>query len=210
MAVKNRFKISASLNSFTKEITRLKRFDFINHAKFNNRELTKSQIEFLVESIFFASYKCYEGFLREIFLLYCMEKQSTVKPKVESYLKPKNFEHAELLIKSSMPFLDWTNPEYVIERSEIYLQKNGHPFKLPYITNKQQLTDFKKIRNHIAHNSVESQIAFEKIVRNYFGVIPLKIPSPGQYLMLTSKRNATNYNLLDFFGLMESISIDLT
>jgi hypothetical protein len=210
MAVKNRIKISASFNSFIKEIQRLKKFDFDNHKKFINKELTKSQIELLVESIFFTTYRSFEGFLREIFILYCLEKQSSRKPKVKSYLKPKDFEHSEQLIKSSMPFLDWTSPDKVIERSEIYLQNDGHPIKLAYTANKQQLIEFKKIRNHIAHNSVESQSEYEKVVKNYYGVIPLRIPTPGQFLMLTSKKKISNYLLLDFFELMKQISVDLT
>lgn len=210
MPVKNRVKISASYNSFIQEITRLERFDFLNHQKFSINELTKPQMELMVESIFFASFRSYEGFIREIFVLYCLEKHTPTKRNVKSFLKPKNFEHSELLVKSSMPFLDWTSPETVIERSELYL-KDGYPIKLPYTTNLQQLRDFKKLRNHIAHNSFESEIQYEKLVRTYYnGVKPLIIPSPGQYLMLPSKRNATNYLLLDFFQLMKTISLDLT
>jgi len=209
MSIKKRVKISASYNNFIKEIERLEKFDYTNHKKFLKRELTKSQIELLVESIFFATYRSYEGFLREIFLLYCLGKQSKKKPKVKSYLKPKDFEHSEQLIKSSMPFLDWTSPDRVIERSQIYLQ-NGHPIKLPYTTNRQQLFDFKKIRNHIAHNSIESNSEYEKVIKNYFGYIPLTVLTPGQFLMLSSKKKVNNYILLDFFELMKSISLDLT
>jgi hypothetical protein len=210
MPVKNRIKISAAYNSFIQEIARLERFDYQNHLKFNNNELTKAQMELMVESIFFAGFRAYEGFIREIFVLYCLEKTTTRKASIKSYLKPKNFEHSELLVKSSMPFLDWTKPETVIERSELYLE-NGYPIKLPYTTNLQQLKSFKTLRNHIAHNSIESEIQYEKIVRTYYhGVRPLKIPTPGQYLMLTSRTIPGNYLLLDFFGLMKTISIDLT
>jgi len=210
MPVKNRVKISAAYNSFIQEITRLERFDFLNHQKFSNHELTKPQMELMVESIFFASFRSYEGFIREIFVLYCLEKKTPTKQNIKSFLKPKNFEHSELLVKSSMPFLDWTSPETVIERSELYL-KDGYPIKLPYTTNLQQLKDFKKLRNHIAHNSLESETQYEKLVRNYNnGIKPLIIPSPGKYLMLPSKRQVTNYLLLDFFQLMKTISVDLT
>lgn len=209
MAVRNRVKVSAALNSFVSEIDRLEKFDFTNHKKFATKQLSKSQLELLVESIFFAAYRSYEGFLREVFLLYSMEKQSRKTPQVKSYLKPKDFEHAEQLIKSSMNFLDRTSPDTVIERAETYLH-NGHPIKLPYSTNRTQLFQFKKIRNHIAHNSVESQNDYEKVIKAYFGVIPLKVPTPGQYLMLPSKTNAANYNLLDFFDLMRTLSNDLT
>lgn len=139
-----------------------------------------------------------------------MEKKSTKKPNAKSFLKPNNFLHTEQLLKSSMEFLDWTSAESVIERAELYL-KNGHPIKLPYTTYKLQLNNFKKIRNHIAHNSIESEKHFSKVVRTYYhGIIPLTIPSPAQYLMLTSRSNPSNYNLLDFFDLMNQISNDLT
>lgn len=210
MATRNRTKISACYNSFEIEIDRLTIFDFANHEKFTNGELSRMQIELMVESIFFAGYRSYENFIREIFLLYCQEKQSTRRPLVKSYLKPKNFEHTELLIKSSMPFLDWTAPDQVIERAELYLQ-NGHPIKLPYTTNLQQLRDYKRLRNHIAHNSLESELQFEKIVRNYYGGIrPLRLPTTGQFLMLPGKSITGNYLLMDFFDLMKKISIDLT
>lgn len=210
MPVKNRIKISACYNSFIQEINKLERFDYLNHQKFNLQELTKKQMELMVESIFFASFRAYEGFMREIFVLYCMEKQTLSKRNVKSYLKPKNFEHSESLVKSSMPFLDWTSPETIIQRAELYLL-NGYPIKLPYTTNLQQLREFKRLRNHIAHNSIESETQYEKLVSTYYnGIKPLVIPTPGRYLMLPSKRIATNYLLLDFFDLMKTISVDLT
>lgn len=208
MPVKNRVRISASYNSFIQEIIRLEKFDFSNQQKFSKRELTKTQIELLVESIFFAGFRSFESFVREIFLLYCLEKQPKKKPKVKSYLNPKDFKHSEQLIKSSLPFLDWTSPDTVIERAELYLEK-GHPIKLPYTTNLQLLREFKKLRNHIAHDSLESQNDYEKVVKNYFGVLPLRVPPPGEYLMLPSKKKKGNYNLLDFFDLMKTISVDL-
>lgn len=209
MAVKYRLKVHASYNNFISEIERLEKFDFSNHKKFVANELSKSQIELLVESIFFAAFRNYEGFLREIFILYCLEKQPIRNAIVHSYLKPRNFEHSEQLIKSSMKHLDWTSPDIVIARSEVYLQ-NGHPIKLPYTTNRQQLYDFKKLRNHIAHNSPESEDDYKKVLKNYYNVLPLKIPTPGRFLMEASRSNAANYLLLDFFDLMKTISSDLT
>ncbi|MCX8523100.1 hypothetical protein OF897_04085 [Chryseobacterium formosus] len=208
--IKNRIKISASYNSFIKEIIRLEKFDFQNHQKFNSNKITKAQLELMVESIFFAGFRSYEGFIREIFILYCLEKKTLSKKNIKSYLKPKNFEHSEQLLKSSMPFLDWTSPESIIARSELYLE-DGYPIKLPYTTNLQQLKDYKRLRNHIAHNSVESEIQYEKLVRAYnSGVRPMVIPTPGKFLMLTSRLNPRNYLLLDFFDLMKQISIDMT
>ncbi|GAA3916919.1 hypothetical protein GO495_19870 [Chitinophaga oryziterrae] len=205
----HRIKISASYADFIKEITRLQKFDYSNHQKFSRGELTKSQIILLVESIFFAGFRKYEGFLKEIFILYCLEKQSSKRPVIKSYLKPKDFTHCEELIKSGMPFLDWNSPDALIARAETFLE-NGHPIKLPYTANLQVLRDYKKLRNHIAHNSNESLQEFVKLVRIYYsGIIPLKIPTPGEYLMLSSKKKRENYLLLDFFDAMKNISADL-
>jgi hypothetical protein len=83
--------------------------------------------------------------------------------------------------------------------------------KIVYTTNLQLFKDFKKLRNHIAHNSNETDTQFEKVVRTYYsGIRQIRLPSTGEYLMLPSKIKATNYLLLDFFDLMEKAAIDLT
>lgn len=211
MAIRKRIQISASRKAFLDEINRLEKFDALNQSKFASGELNKSQVELLAESLFFAAYRSFEGFFREIFILYCLEKQSSKPPKVKSFLKPKNFEHAEKMIKSSMEYLDWTRTEHIINRAEMYLDHDGHPVKLPITTHQQQLKNFKKIRNHIAHNSIESEYQFVKIVRVYnHGVAPVRIPSAGQFLMFQSKNNPTKYQLGEFFDLMKKLAADLT
>jgi hypothetical protein len=109
-----------------------------------------------------------------------------------------------------MSFLDWNSPDIVIERAELYL-RNGYPIKLPYTTNLTALRQYKKLRNHIAHDSMESLDEFKKIVNAYYGgTAPLAYPSPGQYLMLPSLSAPANYLLLDFFDLMSAVSYNLT
>jgi hypothetical protein len=211
MAAKNQIPINVALASFKQEVIRLKDFDLLNQQKFSNNELTRAQIELLVESIFFTCFRSFENFLGDVFILYCIDKQPSKLPKVKSYLKPKDYSHAELMIKSSMERLDWTSPDRVIQRAEMYLANDGYPIKLPITTNRQQLKDFKVIRNHIAHNSSESKGYFIKVVQTFNnGIQPINIPSPGSFLMYTSKKNHNNYLLLDFFDLMLQIAEDLT
>lgn len=206
----NRLKISASYNDFTNEIERLRRFDYQNQTNYAAGLLNNKQLHLLVESIFFTGFRLYEGFVREVFILYCMEKRPRSNAKVSSYLKPKNFLHSEQLLKSSMSFIDWNSPDSIIERAETYLV-NGHPIKLPYSANKNTLKNYKKIRNQIAHDSIESFQAYKKVVEHYYhGTTPFVIPSPGQFLMLSSRTNLSNYQLLDFFDFMFSIAHDLT
>ena len=166
----SRRKTSTVLKDFQAEIQQLEKFDSENQIKFTasgkKGGLSLRQLHLLTEHIFFVGFRTYEGFVRDLFLLYCLEKPHSSGKKVVSYLRPKDFNHAEILIKSSMSFLDWTSPAAVIERAETYL-KDGFPIKLPYETNIQTLRDFKHIRNHIAHNSKESLEDFKKVVKRH-------------------------------------------
>lgn len=202
---KKRIKISAAYNDFCSQVNSLKNFDSTNQTNFQNNALSKKQLHFLSESIFFIGFREYENLVRDIFILYTQGKKRTNGRKVNSYLNPKDFFHAESLIKSSMAFLDWNTPNTVIERSELYL-KDGYPIKTPYTTNRTELLQYKRLRNHIAHNSVESLNSYKKVLRSYYGTNPLKTPNVGEYLMLTSKQDGTKYHLLEFFHLIEEMA----
>jgi len=208
----SRRKTSTVLRAFQAEIKRLEKFDSENQLKFTTSgkkgNLSLRQLHLLTEHIFFVGFRTYEGFIRDLFLLYCLEKPHSSGKKVVSYLRPKDFNHAEILIKSSMSFLDWTSPDEVIGRAETYLQ-NGFPIKLPYESNLQSLREFKHIRNHIAHNSKESLEKFKKVVKGHYGTMPLVIPPPGEFLLIPDKTNPKKYKLLVFFDLMKRIAQQL-
>lgn len=211
-----RRKLSASLGDFQAEINRLLRFDSDNQRRFSlsagsrpRNGLTKRQLHFLTESVFLTAYREFEGFIQDIFLLYTLEKTPKTGSTVRSFLKPRDFAHAGELIKSSMPFLEWTNPDSVIERAELYLL-DGFPIKLPYTTSKETLSDLKTIRNHIAHNSNESTAKYTRVLRKHYGTIPLKVPSPGEFLLVNDKKDPSKYKLVVYLEFLKQLSTDLT
>ena len=200
--------------NFTDEIDNLIQFDSENQKLFSARTvetavgLRKRQLQMLTESIFFSAYRAYESFLRDIFLCYCLAEMTKSGQQVVSYLIPKDKTHAEQLIKSAMPFLDWTSPDTVIARSEIYLQ-DGFPVKLAYTANKQTLSDLKILRNHIAHNSNESLQNYLKVIKRHYTTVPLSIPTPGHFLLLSEKKNPNKYKLLTYLVFLKDIAIEL-
>jgi hypothetical protein len=204
-----RRKISTVRKDFQKELKRLEIFDSQNQKNFLKKNLSKHQLCLLTEALFFYAYRAYEGFIRDIFLLYCVGRNTGTGAKVKSYLRPKGFDHAEDLIQSSMRFLDWATPETIIERAELYLQ-DGFPVKIPYTTNLSDLRSFRRIRNHIAHNSSTSFQEFIKVLKDHYGTIPLKVPRPGEFLLMRDKKDKTRYKLLTFLELMKRLSNQLT
>ncbi len=208
MSLSKRTKISAAYNHFEKQVRKIRRLDSDNQKNFADGTLKSSQMNLLCESLFFAIYREFENYVRDIFILYSQEKPRSSGKKVKSYLKPKNFFHAEKMMKSSMNFLDWNSPDQIIERSELYL-KDGFPIKHPFTTNLTRMRDYKKIRNHIAHNSLESFRGFKVVVRRYYGVDPIPFPDVGSYLQLTSRADPTKYHLLEAIDSLESMAISL-
>ncbi len=206
-----RRKVSAVANDFRAELGRLERFDSENQSRFSgsSRTLSKPQLWFLTEAVFFRAFRAYDGFIRDIFLLYCLEKRPLSGFPVKSFLKPRNFLHAERLLQSTRPFLDWANPDMVIERAETYLA-DGFPIKLPYSSNRETLSDMRYVRNHIAHESKESLSAYVRVLIRHYGTVPLTTPSPGEFLLEIDAADPNKYKLQVFFDVMRRLSFDLT
>jgi len=195
-----------------KEFEVLRKLDFSNQQHYSKLllagkrpRLTKAQIHLLTEGLFSNAFRCYQLFLNEVFLLYCTGRYSCRKKRVKSFLNAKNILHAKELIQSSMPYLDWSNPNTVLDRAELYLQ-DGYPIKQSIATNREGLLDLERVRNHIAHMSDESKRGYLKTLKNHFGVDPLRVPPPGKYLLLPHRTIVTQYYLLYYFDLIERVS----
>jgi hypothetical protein len=176
-----RIKVSAAYKDFKNELNSLIKLDSLNQS--SNR-FTRCQLELLTEGLFLSSFRAYENYVEEIFLLSTLEKKGLSGKKPRSFLKPKNYKHSRELIRSSMTFLEWSNPEGVMERASTYLE-NGEPLRTALAGATSDLKDMKILRNHIAHNSDESKQQYSKMLRRTYGTAPLKLISPGRHLLNT-------------------------
>lgn len=201
-----RRKISAVHKQAILEFDRLLRLDQENQTRFP-KNITKLQLEILTEAVFFYSFRAYENFLEDSFVLFTLGKKSLSGKKYKSFLKPKNFHHARELIQSDMSFLEWTSPDNVISRAELIFSDDGAPFKLPISSSRQSLRNMKVLRNHIAHNSRVSNEKYRKLITIYNnGVSPLNFPSPGKHLLSTvSRQNPTIYYLKKYIHDLQNV-----
>lgn len=148
-------------------------------------------------------------FLRNVFLLYVIGVQPGKRKLVRSHLVPRNRGHAEELIKSSMPFLDWSSPDILAERAAIYL-RDGYPIVSVIQSHMEQLRDMKRVRNHIAHMSKESLNEYKKTLTRHFAVIPMKIPCPGEFLLTSCVGGQGGYYLLEYLRVIEEVAGQMT
>ena len=198
------------LNVLMGELSTLRKLDTLNQRQSaaggaKIRRLTKGQLYLLTEALFFSAFRTYEHFLRNTFLLYCTSRQSTKRGMAQPYLRPRTTLHAEELIQSSMHFLDWGNPDILIQRAETYL-KDGYPVKAAIASHIEALRDLKRVRNHIAHMSKESVVEYMKTLKRHFSVIPIRVPRPGEYLLLPSRSALGSYYLIEYFDLIQEVA----
>lgn len=207
--------VSDLLSEFQLEVQDLIALDRVNQSLFDvpppgNSIFTKSQLSTLTEGIFIKAYTAFEQFTRKIFLKYCCNEPTAAGTAISSYLNPKNENHAEDIIRSSLQFIDWNSPEKLIDRAECYLQNDGFPIKTLIVSSKTILQEFKIIRNHIAHNSSESANKYNRLVQSHFGTLPLTVPVPGEFLLeLERPRRGVQraYKLQTFFNKITSLAV---
>jgi len=206
---------SGAFSLLQSELKTLRLLDDRNQVQFTvvataaGNAITKGQMHLLTEALYFAAFRAYEQFLRNIFLLYCCGMQPGRRKLVRSCLQPRSLQHAEALVKSAMPFLDWSSPDTLLERAEAYL-KDGYPLKTPLTANLDRLRELKKVRNHIAHMSPESLQECKKVVKTHFATVPLRIPRPGEFLLLPSRRLMNTYYLREYLQFIESVAASMT
>lgn len=207
-----RRKISASLATFLRTANRLKALEADSRKRLSTAPrrpkigtLSIIQLEVVEASIFFELFRSYEIFIEEVFILYCMGKSSLSGNTAQSYIAPKSYWHAVDMIKSSQNFLDWTTPDTVVSRSELYL-KDGEPIKSVYTANMNLLRNLKRLRNHHAHNSRESYSGYLKVLQNELKAVPPNELRIGQFLLMPDKLNPHQFYIQKYIGEFEKLA----
>jgi hypothetical protein len=212
----SRRKFSAVKREFQDELRRLLRLDADNQARLYDNvgrpargELSPRQLYLLTEGILFTGYRAFENLVHDVFVLYCLGKRNDAVIRAVPYLNPRNFEHAEALIQSSLRYLDWTNPDEVVKRAELYL-KNGDPVKMAFISRRTVLVDLRDLRNHIAHNSKHSRRGYLNLLQRKLGTAPLRPPAVGEFLLMQDREEPTRHYLISYLGALEEVCETLT
>ena len=207
-----RRKVSAVHGDFVRELDGFLRLDAQNQQRYRAgpgrpgpATLSKSQMILMTESIFTKAFSHYELFLEELFILYTRSKLTMRGKRVESYIVPRDGNHARDMLKSSMPFLEWNSPDNIIRRCETYL-KDGDPIKLSITTHSTRLQTMRVVRNAIAHRSTEASIRYNNIVRAELRASPLQQLQPGEFLLMADPANRPSYFLVTYLDVLRNVA----
>ncbi len=161
--------------------------------------LDASEAHMLYEATFLRIFRAYENFLEETFLSYLVGEATVRGTVLKPYVTPLDLAHARKIVTSSQPFLDWTNPQTVISRAETYIEDGG-PIKMAIASSQSSLKFAKRIRNHIAHNSAESESEYRGVVVHFLLTPPTPLPSAGEFLAKKpTSGHSKNKEIFTFF-----------
>lgn len=157
----------------------------------------RDALNLAVEYIFLSGFKSWENFLESVFISQSRYNDPVSGRRPFPYLAPRTEDHAHALIKLERRFVDWTEPDLVVERAEI-LFRNSHIITQPIKSSMQDLRDAKRVRNYIAHGSSESFRLFQDLSVKRLGK---KLKSAGAFLQLSPNGSTAHYAVyyLDLF-----------
>lgn len=108
------------------------------------------------EAIFLRAFTAYETAVEAMFLHYVTGGASRGGEVGTSYLNVQDAQHARRLTKAGYKFLSWAKPSDIKTTASTYM-RNGWPLVDMMAAKEQILSDSERIRNRIAHNSVEAK-----------------------------------------------------
>lgn len=141
----------------------------------------------MFEGIFLRAFTSFENCLEELFLHYCSGGVALGGFTPNSRLSNCTEGDVRAILKMNARFIDWSSPQTVRDRSDLFL-RDGEPIRSGIDARSHILTDIEKLRNMIAHDSVEAANAYVEVQRNVFLTERLFKMTPGQ-LLRTRRRH---------------------
>ena len=150
-------------------------------------ESTDHQSDAYAEALFLRAFTAYENDLEKLFLHYVTGGLSLDGKSANTYLKLTDETAARRLTKAGYKFLSWAKPQDIRSTADNYIE-NGWPISNMMNAKSQDLSDCERVRNRIAHNSIEALVSFNTVQRNLLQTERLVPITPGQFLRIRNRR----------------------
>ncbi len=137
----------------------------------------------LAEALFLRAFTSYAADIEILFLHYATGGTSLSGVSAKSYLRVRDESLARKLTRAGWRFLSWAKPQEIRDTAKTYIE-DGWPISGVMSSRSQALTDCERVRNRIAHDSLEARQQFNVVQRNLLRTERLFPISPGQLLRI--------------------------
>lgn len=140
----------------------------------------------IAEGVFFRYFTLWEQSVEKAFVHFCTSGPSLTGSQPVCRLTNCDNASVRKILVNGQRYLDWSDQKTVRDRALLFFE-NGMPFHMPLSGSAHLLTDFEKLRNVIAHDSVESWTGYLAVQRNNFNTERTFRFLPGQMLRVRSR-----------------------
>ena len=181
----------SELKAFSQEIgdRHVETMEFVSQldAAPADRQSSDYESDVLAEALFLRAFTSYASDVEKLFLHYVTGGLSLNGARAKSYLRVKDESLARKLTRAGWRFLSWAKPQDIRTTAETYME-NGWPINDVMISRGQLLSDCERVRNRIAHDSLEARQQFDVVQRNLFQTERIFPLTPGQLLRVRNSK----------------------
>lgn len=152
----------------------------------------ETTLNIIAEGTFIRYFTLWEKSVEKAFLYFCCGGQTLNGLQPVRRLAECDSQTAKMILSSGKRYLDWSNQGIIRERAKLFFV-DGIPFYDPIIGKSHVLSDAEKIRNVIAHDSLESWNSYRIVQRNNYRTERSFVMSPGQMLRTRVRRTRENW-----------------
>lgn len=158
----------------------------------------------LVEGIFLQGFTAFERSVESLFLHYVVGGLSSKGFVPDTRLQRCTEGQARTILKSDSRYIDWSSPSTVKERSNRFFV-SGEPFAGIIAPRSLLLSEAEKIRNRIAHDSLESRAGMKDVERARFTTERTFVMRAGQLLRTRRRQRPSMSIVAEHLGVMAEI-----
>lgn len=145
--------------------------------------------DLVMQAAFIKAFTEFENSLELIFLHYSVGNKSLALFVPDFRLRNCSELQARDIVKSDSRYLDWSSVSVVRERAKRFFS-DGEPFLSTHGASADALARAERIRNRIAHNSLEARAPFQEVILHHFKTGRIFDMQPGQLLRSRLKKPA--------------------
>jgi len=160
----------------------------------------------LAEGVFLRCFTSWENSVEKAFLYFCEGGTSLngVQPTCR-LAHCTTTEVRSILMSNGMRYLDWSSPGSIRTRANLYFHQ-GIPFEVSIGGKSAILSDIQKLRNRIAHDSVETANGYREVQRNNFNTERNFDLQPGQLLRIVARKTNKSWGEFYFDELLSAFN----
>lgn len=166
------------LSEFTRELSNATKL--LDNIETNHGALHQPQVDLIFELAFLKIFIAWERFLENTFIRYLCGASSLSGKRPTRTVSARYLADALIVISGDRGYADWVSVDVVVGRANRFFD-SGEPYSTPLQSAAAELTNIRKIRNHIVHHSNKSRDGFNTMLVGIYGFRPQGM-SAGRFL----------------------------